>query len=370
MAETAYDPPKVNPVTALWHKLSVRFHGASPFTKSLLEGLFAGVVITLLLIVWMAMRAERTAEKVQPLFPYETTQIMRDEEPPVPEAADKDAPSQKTETAAVVPANSQALTAAPIEGLSEERNGMTLPISRISDDMTPFKAYKRPFTAIPGRHLVSVVVTDFGLSESLSQTAIEKLPPDVSFVLSPYADNAADWGTMARQHGHEFWISLPMQTKRAGDDLGPDALMLKSALQQKIDSVLRVLGSAAGYAGVISQKNHAFESSDIDVEPVLKQIYDRGLAFAESNPDGFAFGEAEAAKSNAPYARNNFWLGDDLRGDELDRTIKAAELMAMKQGRAIIFIQPYPVVLGKVEAWMAGGEARGLQFVPLSAIAE
>ena len=373
MAETAYDPPKTNPVTALWNKLSARFHAASPYAKSLLEGVFAGGVVFLLLVIWMVIRADRTAEKIQHHFPYETTQIIRTEPEtkidPVPAGSVGQTPREGEEKR-VAERNTNALPAAPIDGLIEDRDGLTLPIARIADDLTPFHAYKRPFTPIPGRHLVSVVVTDFGLSESLSQTTIEKLPPDVSLALSPYADNAADWAAMARQNGHEIWISLPMQTKETGDDLGPNAVMLKSGLQQKLDSVMRVLGSAVGYAGIISQKNHAFDRSDIDIEPVLKQIYDRGLAFAESNPDGYAFGEAQAAKIDAPYVRNDFWLGDDLRGDTLDRTMQAAELMAMKQGHAVIFVHPYPVVLDKLEAWMAGGEARGLQFAPLSALAE
>ncbi len=376
MTETAYtDSFKANPLKTLGVKLSARFQSASPFKKSFIEGLLAGLAIFILLILWMALRADRTAESIQPLIPFEATEIIRNGEAPVAKAEttipEPPATTQATaeETSPVVKADGP-LPAAPVKGLSEVKDGLTLPMARFEDEMTPFQAYKRPFTAIAGRHLVSIVVVDFGLSATLSQSTLDTLPADVTVALTPYAEDAAEWGTKARAKGHEFWVSLPMQTNNAEDDTGPNTILVNAGLQQNQDRLLATMASAVGYAGLVSQKNHAYSSDDIDVAPMMKQIFGRGLGLTESNPNGSAFGEALAAKAGAPYVRNNFWLGDDLRPETIDRTLQAAELQASKQGNVVVFVQPYPVILKKIQEWIAEADQRGLQLAPLSAMAK
>lgn len=338
-----------------------RANAASPFAKSLREGLFAGGIIFALLVGWMALRADDTAQSLQPLVPANSTLI----EVPKVTQQDPNAPDEKLANAK----NINALPAAPIEGLSESRDGKILPLSRIQDDMTPFQAYKKPFTAIAGRSLVSIVVVDFGMSEKLSTSMLDNLPAEISFVISPYTADAPKWASASRAYGHEFWLSLPMQTASA-DDTGPNALLSNAPIEQNETRLLNVLGAAVGYAGLVTEKDHVLKSDDAGAAPLFKQIFGRGLALAESTAEIPAYGLSVAMESGFPYAQNNFWIDADLRPDQIDRALQDFELQATRKGKAIAFLHPYPVVIKKVQEWTADAESRGLQIAPLSAMVQ
>lgn len=355
MTETAYDTTKPN----LLRTLTSRLRDAPPFKRTFIEGILAGTIIVLMLFGWMVMRADRTAEKIQEQIPVEAVEITKAATPEEVAKAQADA----------LPKSADALPTAPIDGLFERKNDLTLPIARLEDDMTPFQAYKRPFTAVAGRPLLSIVIADYGLSSTLSDESLKTLPPNVSFALTPYAEDALGWANKARADGHEIWLTLPMQTATASDESGPGALSLKASLQQNQDNLLTTLGAAIGYAGLVSQRGHAFTGDDIDMAPVLKQIFGRGLGFAESNPD-YHFGEKFGADSGAPYVKGNVWIGDDLRGASIDRSLQEAEVIASKQGSVVVFVRPYPVVLKKVALWAQEAQERGLQLAPLSALAK
>ncbi len=332
----------------------------SPFAKSLREGLLAGTFVFALAVGWMALRANDTAQSMQPLVPTTSTLI----ELPKVSQQDPNAPDEKLANAR----NIDALPPAPIEGLSESRDGKILPIARIQDDMTPFQAYKKPFTAIAGRSLVSIVIVDFGMSEKLSTAMLDNMPDETSFVISPYTPDVQKWANAARAYGHEFWLTLPMETK--GGDTGPNALLAGGPLEQNEARLLNVLGTATGYAGLVTDQNHVLKTDDAGAAPALKQIYGRGLAIVESNPDIPAYGLPTAMESGYPYAQNNFWIDADLRPEAIERSLQALELQATRKGKAIAFLHPYPVAVRMVKEWADGAQGRGIQIAPLSAMVQ
>lgn len=332
--------------------------------RSLVEGMGAGGVLLLLLIGWMALRSDGTAQKMQDFIPAKTASIenLKDEKPS--EAVN--AGSVQADPHAKTPQGG--LAAVPITGLSQDYEGRQLPISRIEDDLTPFQAYKKPFVLEHGKALVSIVLVDFGLSESLSSSALQNLNDNISFVLNPYANDAAKWGQKARDQGHEFWLSLPMETKNfTVNDTGPTTLMASAPIKENEMRLFTVMSSAVGYAGLVSQKDHAFTAPGIDPAPIMKQIFGRGLAFAESNPEVAAYGLSMAMEFGYPYVQNNFWLDADLRPESIDRALQALEQQALKKGKAIAFMRPYPLAVNKVQAWLETAGDKGLQIAPLSA---
>ena len=341
---------------------SPRSDTASPFVKALREGLIAGGILFVLLTVWMILRSDDTAKSLQHLVPAKVAVIEEPEIPVTPQ--DPNAPAVGLSNAK----NIHALPAAPIEGMSESKDGRILPISRIQDDMTPFQAYKKPFTAEQGKNLVSIVVMDFGLSDKLSTSMLENLPPEISLVISPYTADASKWASAARAYGHEFWLALPMQTE--GDDTGPASLLAAASLEQNQTRLLNVLGSTIGYAGLVTQKDHVLKPDDVGASDILQQIFGRGLALAESNPSETAYGLSIALESGYPYVQNNFWIDADLRPEYIDRALGELELQAASKGKAIAFVHPYPIAMKKLQQWMLGAEDRGLQIAPLSAMAE
>lgn len=333
------------------------------FATAFRDGMLAGGLVFLLLLGWMALRAGDTAWKLQSQLPVKTAAIEEKFAEPV-------TPVEKQPGLADAK-NLNALPPAPIDGLYENFEGRQLPIIRIQDDLTPFNAYKKPFQAVAGRPRVSIVAIDFGLSAQLSKSILDNLSADITLALNPYADEPAKWAAAARAYGREFWLMLPLQTKDYGtDDSGPATLLLNGSEEANRARLFTVLGEAAGYAGVVAQPGHEFTSAAPTAAPVLKQIFGRGLGFADSNAAGEAFGETLAAQDGYPYARNNLWLDESLRSADIDRALGELELMATRNGKAVAFLHPYPAVMTKVQEWIDGAEAKGIQVAPLSAMVE
>ncbi len=339
----------------------------APFSHAFKEGLLMGGILLLLLAAWMWLRADDTAEKLQDIIPFKTASIAAPEKTVIP-APDPNAPAQGgLEDAKVI----SALPPAPVEGLYENFQGHKLPVSRIQDDMTPFQAYKRPFQPVAGRPMVSFVVVDFGLSSMISASVLETMPPEITLALSSYAVEPSKWAESARAYGHEFWIDLPMQTASFGkDDSGPNTLLLNVPAAENEKRLFNVMASSVGYVGLISQRDHIFTAGDTDPSPVMKQIFGRGLAFAESNPGIRAYGLSMAMEFGYPYVQNNFWLDDNLRPEAIDQALRDFELQATQKGKAIAFLHPYPAVLHKVQEWIKGAERKGIQVAPLSAMVQ
>ncbi len=334
----------------------------SAFGHAFRDGMIAGGVLFALLFGWMALRGGDTAWKIQDQIPGKTASIEEPSEKPV---------TTEAQPGLANPKNLNALPPAPIEGLFETFEGQQLPIARMTDDMTPFKAYKKPFQPIAGRPLVSIVIVDFGLSDTISKSVLDNMPTDISLALSPYSDEPSKWAAAARAYGHEFWMMLPMQTETFGqNDSGPSTLLLNASEEENRSRLFSVLGAATGYAGLVTQKGHSFTSDATPSTPVVKQIFGRGLAFVESNPAIPALGLPLAMQDGYPYAQNHFWLDEDLRPDSVDRALGEFELQATRNGKAIAFLHPYPAIMNKVQDWMKGASERGIQIVPLSAMVQ
>ncbi len=339
----------------------------SVFGQAFSRGLSGGAIIFVLLIVWIFLRAPDTAKKMQDFISAQSIAIETAKLDAVPDqSAGPDGPSQKTLSNGRV---IEPLVAAPIEGMHELVNGKTLPLIRFGDDTTPFSVYKRPHTAVEGRPQVSFVIVDFGLSSKIAQSMLDNLAPEISLVMSPYTSEPSKWASAARAYGHEFWLSLPMETNDMTlQDAGPDAIGTKASLEQNEKNTLNVLGTAVGYTGVVTAEGHRLVDADIAVAPSLKQIFGRGLAIAEVNSDTAAWGLTTALENAYPYVQNNFWIDSDLRPEAMDSILRAVELQATRKGKAIAFLHPYPLAIQKVQEWADKAEENGFQLAPLSAM--
>lgn len=336
-----------------------RFEGV--FAGAFRDGLIGGAVLFALLSGWMAMRSTDTAWKLQEFLPSKSATIEEKQEKPAAEAQPGLEEVRKL----------NALPPAPIVGLAENFEGRQLPIIRIEDDMTSFQAYKKPFAPVAGRPMVSIVVIDFGLSDMLSKSILDNMPPEISLGLSPYSDAPSKWGSAARAYGHEFWIGLPMQTREYGvDDSGPSTLLVNANEDENRKRLFTILSEASGYAGVIAQKDHEFPPAGSVSEPIYKQIFGRGLAIAESNPDTAAFGLSAAMQDGYPYVQNTMWLDADLRPDAVERSLQQLERLAQQNGKAVAFLHPYPAVMNKVQDWIKTADDKGIQIAPLSAMVQ
>lgn len=295
----------------------------------------------------------------------ESPVYARGEEPPAEQIAEPpqqhvEPPAPVAEAAAVVPQGNEPLRAAPVEGLTA--TGAQGPLPVISPKgLTPFMAYKRPFS-IPSGPVVSIAVVGFGLSEAVSTEALAALPPEVSLILSPYAADPEKWQIDARNDGHEIWMQLPMQTASyPADDPGPKAILTKGSLMFNQQILEWVLSRTTGYAGVAALTDSTFSDTAHMLEELLKQVFGRGLGFFEINPKAEPMIETQAVTGHYPYARNTYYL------DEI--SLKALEAEARSKGHVIGVLRPTPKSIRALNTWLSTLAAKNITLAPLSMIA-
>lgn len=367
--------------------------------RALVQGLIAVLLIYCSIFVYVLFAGNSALEKIEAKLPGQTVKIDRmgaasnssaPEHHTIPKPVHQEhaeaVPHQETEVSSEPAAHGHDETHAPEDESHEatmsgrglprapnkevieiQADGKFLPKISVTG-LTPFDAYKRPFT-LANVPVIAVAIEDFGLSRQSSEEALEKLPPEISLLLSPYSDVPEDWVKAARENGHEVWLQLPVQNSDFPEtaDTGPQTLMSSADLQYNNDRMIWALKSSVGYVGVAAQTDPLFMYSKPVAKAILTSVFSRGLGFLELNPDNPAFIETAAVAENIPYAKNTILIGDSVQDHAA--LFERAEAEASGGGYAIVVIELYPANLEALVDWLSSLEKKGLQLAPVSAVA-
>lgn len=261
-------------------------------------------------------------------------------------------------TAPVLPA--RPLPPAPIAGLSRPGPDGPLPVIA-ADGRTPATAYARPFQA-DGRPRVALIVGGLGLNAATTRAAIERLPAEVTLSFVPHAEGLQGWIDLARAHGHEVLIELPLEpTGYPDNDPGPYTLLANEGPEAMEGKLNWILSRAQGYYGLTNYLGDRFAASDVAAADLMAALRERGLAFIDDGtlarrPGAFARATATTVidETQTPAA---------IMG-----RLNALEAAAKTRGQALGAGLSYPVTVEAAARWTAGLNARGVQLAPASAM--
>ncbi len=374
------------------------------FSVALLQGLAVGLFLYVLLFTIALVKAPApsvpealasitaivTREEITPTLssaaPEKTVEPFMVIQNPIPadtltqtpalplQAADHaEVPTQKTpspahnNTTAPPPPSLPKAVFSPADMIETTPQG-PLP-KRAANGLTPFEAYKKPFTD-PGKPAIAIAILDYGLSDSDSRSVLEKLPSEVSLILNPYASNFDTWKSLAQAKGNEFWINVPIENTGfpAGEDPGPQVLLVHSDFKYNQEKFYWALSRTSGYAGIAGFTDPAFLNAQSVLKALLDDAYNRGIGYFEINPSGLEGVEMNAIEKKAPYIRSNSLFDAAAQGPV--QWLAGLEREALENGFAIGVIRtPYPLVIEAIAGWTSGLENRGFALAPLSAFA-
>lgn len=308
-----------------------------------------------------AAHVEEPAKEIPVAHEPEKTEPLKTVAEPVKPAAGEDPQLKGAQRYA------NGMIAAPVDGLYSEGAQGRLPVKR-PDGLSPFKAYKRPVKLDGNKPVISIAVTDMGLSDKLTETAVKSLPPEVSLIVSPYATAVETWVKSAREAGHEVWLSLPMESNLYPRvDTGPHTLLVGVPERENLQKLEWIMGRAVGYTGLVANYRDVFMNAPNDARPILGNIYKRGLAFVDSSGAG-GLAQTTAASMNAPYTNVNVWVD---KPENTPETIKASlsqlEVIAREGGFAAGVISANNVSFREVKTWLETLADKGFVLAPLSA---
>ena len=225
-----------------------------------------------------------------------------------------------------------------------------------ADGRQSWQIYARPYDDDDPRPQLAVVIAGLGLSSAVTNQAVQ-MPGEVTLAFSPYAADAESFVRQARAAGHEVLLELPMEPVRfPQDDPGPRALLTSLGANQNIDRLNWVLARFAGYVGVIETQGARFTASEVHLEPVMGEIKRRGLLYVERR-----FGDSPHPREIASRI-GLIRIGTDIDLDiepsrrEITKRLAAAEMLARRDGTAVLVARPLPVTFELLKAWIMGLE--------------
>ncbi|NOZ65488.1 MAG: divergent polysaccharide deacetylase family protein [Alphaproteobacteria bacterium] len=265
------------------------------------------------------------------------------------------------------------LVKAPIDGLTHKGANGFLPVLG-PDSRVAWKEYARPVDAAgqasDDRPKLAIIVTGIGLNSRSSNLALAQLPGEIDFGFSPYGRNLQVWMDKARANGHEGFLMIPTEpVSYPENDPGPHTLLAGAPERDNLKKLDWLLSQVTGYVGVINEMGSKFTTSEKDVMPILNNLNGRGLMVLDAKSTRFSVVGAAARRISMPRAINNLYIDNQLSAAEISRNLTVLENTARTYGVALGVARAFPLTIREIEKWARELEARGVDLVPVTAIA-
>lgn len=272
--------------------------------------------------------------------------------------------------AAIPAAQGEPLSPVPDAGLVEQGSHGPLPMIG-ADGRQPWKVYARPTAAAEDRPQVVIIMTGLGLSAVATAAAIDRLPPSVTLAFDPYGRELDDWTPLARQKGHEFLLSIPMEPVNFPvTDPGPYALESVLPPVENLRRLDFVLSRLSGYVGVLGGTKSFFTTEEEKIRPVLQVLKGRGLLFVDGGASPQSVAAGIAVQIKLPRVINDLIVDADPSAEAIDKQLARLEEISRKRTVAVGIARPYPSTVARLVAWAATLESKNMVLSPVSAVAD
>lgn len=234
--------------------------------------------------------------------------------------------------------------------LQENKQGMILP--KISEDgRKPWVEYSSdPISVAPNFFKVAILVKGAGLDRRTTNAVIDRFPAEVALSFSPYGSETKQLVEKARQKGHETYLDLYLSSKDfLKSDSGPLSMSMTAGQDENFSRFEKSLNNTGAIIGVVVNRGIADENNRSRIAEFLTRVRDMGLAAVDATgEDGVK--SAEVAQLPRSYA--DIVIDEDFSKDNITAQIEKAEILAQKNGKVIIAVQPKPGALVALYNWV------------------
>jgi polysaccharide deacetylase 2 family uncharacterized protein YibQ len=256
----------------------------------------------------------------------------------------------------------------PDRALVEETGGGPLPV-RAADGRRPFDVYARPWSGTRGAR-VAIVIGGLAVSQTGTQAAIARLPPEVTLAFASGGNSIGRWMQEGRRKGHEIVMQMPMEPfDYPNVDPGRNTLTVDAAPDDNLQAMRRVLSRTTNYTTVMNYMGGRFTADEQALAPIMRELAARGLGYLDDGSSARSRAPELAQQERMPVA-----IADTQIDAMQDRTailkkLDELEATARAKGSAIGIGSAFDVTVDAVASWVDEAKMRGIEIVPVSAVA-
>ncbi|MGL4093230.1 divergent polysaccharide deacetylase family protein [Agrobacterium cavarae] len=255
----------------------------------------------------------------------------------------------------------------PNDELLEESPFGRLPIIS-ADGLKPMDQYARPWSGARGTR-IAIVVGGLGLSQTGTQKAIKELPPEVTLGFAATGNSLQRWMQEGRREGHEVLLQIPFEPfGYPGTDPGPDTLLVSDPAKINLERLHRSMAKITNYTGVMNYLGARFMADDKALEPVLRDVGQRGLLFLDDGSSAQSRTGIIAKAVSTPVGFADLQLDDQVNDAAILRKLDDLERIARRNGSAIGVASAFDESVAAISKWSVEAAARGIEIVGVSAL--
>ena len=256
----------------------------------------------------------------------------------------------------------------PDKALIEESESGPLPI-RAADGRRPFDAYARPWSGARGAR-VAIVIGGMGVSQTGTQRAIEKLPPEVTLGFASQGNSLGRWMQAARQKGHELVMQVPLEPfDYPNVNPGRNTLTVEGGAEENLKNLRWALSRTTNYTGIMNYMGARFTADATAMSPVMDELGKRGLLYLDDGSSARSTAPQLALKSAVPLASADGAIDAVRDRGEILKKLDEMERIARAKGFALATGSAFDATVDAVASWVEEAKKRGIEIVPVSAVA-
>jgi polysaccharide deacetylase 2 family uncharacterized protein YibQ len=256
----------------------------------------------------------------------------------------------------------------PDKALIEQSETGPLPV-RAADGRRPFDVYARPWSGAHGAR-IALLVGGLGVSQTGTQQALQKLPPEVTLGFASGGNSLGRWMQTARRGGHEVVMQVPLEPfDYPNVNPGRNTLTVEASPEENIRNLHWSLSRITNYTGIVNYMGARFSSDTQAMQPLMAELGKRGLMYLDDGSSARSVAPELALKNGVPLAVADTTIdavqdrGEILKKlDELERTARA-------KGFALGTGSAFDITVDTVASWVNEAKKRGIEIVPVSAVA-
>lgn len=256
----------------------------------------------------------------------------------------------------------------PDKALIEDSEAGPLPI-RSLDGRRPFDVYARPWSGARGAR-VALVIGGLGVSQTGTQQAIGKLPPEVTLAFASQGNSLGRWMQAARQNGHEVVMQVPLEPfDYPNVNPGRNTLTVDASPDENIKNLHWSMSRITNYTAVMNYMGARFTADGDAMAALMSELGKRGIGYLDDGSSARSLAPDMALKYGVPFAAADTAIDGVQDRGEILKKLDQLESTARAKGFAVGTGSAFAVTVDAVASWVNEAKKRGIEIVPISAVA-